>query len=129
MAAATAHQLGVEPGDAVDIRRGGTTITLPAFVLPGMPDDVVAIALGWGRQVSDDDPVGINAFGLVGSNGPAAVTRGTGKPGIITMQEFHATEGRDLLHEVDLAEWPGPSPTPAEQPTHQQKREEPEEAR
>ncbi|HXG59244.1 MAG TPA: 4Fe-4S dicluster domain-containing protein, partial [Thermoanaerobaculia bacterium] len=45
----TAKRLGVRDGDVVRISAGGDAVELPAFVQPGQHDDVVAIALGYGR--------------------------------------------------------------------------------
>jgi len=49
LSAATADRLGVEQGDLVDA--GG--VRLPAHIQPGQHDDVVAIALGYGRAGTD----------------------------------------------------------------------------
>ena len=128
MSAATAAALQVTTGDEIEISRGRAKVVVPAFVLPGMPDDVVVLALGWGRQISDDAAVGVNAFGLAGGTGEIRVRR-TGRQGrVITTQEFHSMEGRDLVREVALDQWPGPAPTPTEQPSLLQKWDEPEEA-
>jgi molybdopterin-containing oxidoreductase family iron-sulfur binding subunit len=117
MSAATASRLGVSDGDQVALSTGGKAITLPAFVLPGMPDDTIAVALGWGRQIGDGAAVGANAFALTGPHGPLQATRTGSTADLITTQEFHSMEGRDLLREVELAAWPGPGPEPIEQPT------------
>jgi molybdopterin-containing oxidoreductase family iron-sulfur binding subunit len=127
MSAATADQLKVATGDEVAVSRGGAHVAVPVFVLPGMPDDVVALSLGWGRQISDDAAVGVNAFGLMGP-GAVSVKRTGREARVITTQEFHSMEGRDLVREVALDHWPGPAPTPIDQPSLLQKWEEPEEA-
>jgi molybdopterin-containing oxidoreductase family iron-sulfur binding subunit len=49
LSAATAAKLGVERGDLVDV--GG--VELPAHIQPGQHDDVVAVALGYGRKGTD----------------------------------------------------------------------------
>ncbi|HVY43890.1 MAG TPA: TAT-variant-translocated molybdopterin oxidoreductase [Hyphomicrobiaceae bacterium] len=128
MSAATAKALGVVDGDEVDITRGGARVALPAFVLPGMPDEVIAVSVGWGRDLGETEPVGVNAFGLLDDAGPVAVTRTGRAVRVITTQEFHSMEGRDLVREVALDEWPGPAGIPSEQPTLLPKWEEPEEA-
>jgi molybdopterin-containing oxidoreductase family iron-sulfur binding subunit len=117
MSAATAKPLGVSDGEQVALTTGGKAVTLPAFVLPGMPDDTIAVALGWGRQTGDGAAVGANAFALMGPHGPLQVSRTGNTADLITTQEFHSMEGRDLLREVELADWPGPEPEPIEQPT------------
>ena len=119
---AMAARLGVASGDELLVGRGGRSVPLPAFVLPGMPDDTVAISLGHGRLVgNDDDVAGVNAFVLAGrSDGPVTVEATGRHIGIVTTQEHHAMEGRDLVREVALADYPpayddapGPSPFPA----------------
>ena len=128
MSAATASRLGLASGDEISIERQGRMVRLPAFVHPGMPDDTIAVSLGWGRQIADDAPVGANAFPLLDTTGPLAVAATGHHVGVITTQEHHATEGRDLLHEVELAQWPGPNPKPEKQPSVLPDWDNPEEA-
>jgi molybdopterin-containing oxidoreductase family iron-sulfur binding subunit len=128
MSADTASRLGVTSGDEVSIERQGQAITLPAFVHPGVPPETIAISLGWGRQVGDEAAVGANAFPLLGATGPLTVTSTGRHIGVITTQEHHATEGRDLLHEVEFNQWPGPRPTPEDQPSVLPRWDNPEEA-
>jgi molybdopterin-containing oxidoreductase family iron-sulfur binding subunit len=111
---ALAGRLQLRDGDKVELVAGGRSLALPVFVHPGMPDDVVAVALGWGRAVGPEPGVGTNAFAL----GRGAVElRPTGRAArLITTQEHHAMEGRDLIREVALPDWPGPPPVPIEQP-------------
>lgn len=44
-----AAKLGVKTEDQVQVEVNGATLLLPAFVIPGMHKEVVAIALGYGR--------------------------------------------------------------------------------
>ncbi len=56
LAPATARTLGVADGDIVRISRsnaGEATVEVPALVLPGMAERVVAVALGYGRRGTD----------------------------------------------------------------------------
>jgi Fe-S-cluster-containing dehydrogenase component len=80
---AAARQLGLKDGDVVRVSAAGgaSPIELPAFVQPGQHDDVVAIALGYGRAGTDRfAKVGPPWFGarppagLVGVNASAMVT-------------------------------------------------------
>lgn len=50
----------------VELQSGGRKLRLPVFVLPGMRDDVVAVALGYGRKSAGSIGTGIgaNAFEL-----------------------------------------------------------------
>jgi molybdopterin-containing oxidoreductase family iron-sulfur binding subunit len=128
MSAATADKLGVADGDEVELTRGDRSIWIPAFILPGMPDATIAVAAGWGRRTGADDPVGAKSFTLTGAPGELVVTRTGRRAQLISTQEHHAMEGRDLIREVSLADWPGPAPVTADQPTLLQAWDEPEEA-
>jgi len=128
MSAATAKSLSVVDGDEVELKSGNRAVRVPTFVLPGMPDATIALAAGWGRITGSDAPVGANAFVLMGGAGDLSVTR-TGQPAqLITTQEHHGMEGRDIVREVELADWPGPAPVPEEQPSLMPKWDEPDEA-
>lgn len=52
LSVATAKGLGVSDGDVVSVKagEGGQGIELPALVQPGQADNVVAVALGYGRK-------------------------------------------------------------------------------
>jgi molybdopterin-containing oxidoreductase family iron-sulfur binding subunit len=49
---AKAKELGIVDGDVVRLEAGGHRMELPALVQPGMHDRVVAVALGYGAQIS-----------------------------------------------------------------------------
>ena len=49
LSAAVAKRLNVADGDVVRVTAEGTAVELPAFVQPGLHDDTVAVALGYGR--------------------------------------------------------------------------------
>jgi molybdopterin-containing oxidoreductase family iron-sulfur binding subunit len=55
LSAARAEALGVEQGDIVRLSAGdgGPELELPVIVQPGQHDDVVAVALGYGRRGTD----------------------------------------------------------------------------
>ena len=74
LAPATAKKLGVTDGDVVMISSGGAgSIELPALVQPGVHEDVVAVALGYGRDCSSRfaniGPEWIHGKSCVGENG------------------------------------------------------------
>jgi molybdopterin-containing oxidoreductase family iron-sulfur binding subunit len=75
---ATAQRLGVKDGDVVrleapDAGGGSHGLELPALVQPGQHDQVVAVALGYGSQLSkrfaDIGPDWLEARPTVGANG------------------------------------------------------------
>jgi Fe-S-cluster-containing dehydrogenase component len=62
-----AAELGLEEGDVVRLRHGGTSLELPVRFQLGQPHGTVAVALGYGRTRAGKvaDGVGANAFPLV----------------------------------------------------------------
>ena len=71
MSPATAKALGVENETVVKLKRGGRTLEIPAYAMPGQADGSIAISLGYGRRAagrvggSDRDgvvPVGADAY-------------------------------------------------------------------
>ncbi len=65
----------------VKIKANGVEITIPVIAVPGMPDGVFAIALGYGRQSADPkntgDYIGRAAVGAGKNVFPFAVNNGT----------------------------------------------------
>ena len=49
MSAATAAKVGVKSGDMVSVTAGGASATAAAWVVPGMADEVLGLAVGYGR--------------------------------------------------------------------------------
>ena len=106
---------GLEEGRVVRLTKGGVTIELPVHIQPGQHDDVVAVALGYGRTKAGQagSNVGANAYPFV------AVGEGLFRyysPGITlektaTTIEFAQTqikdsmEDRPLVRELSLAEY------------------------
>ncbi|HET8547313.1 MAG TPA: TAT-variant-translocated molybdopterin oxidoreductase [Bryobacteraceae bacterium] len=61
---ATAKQLGVAVADVITIERGGRRIEAPVMIQPGQADNLVVIAVGYGRRVCGNvgRGVGVNAY-------------------------------------------------------------------
>ena len=53
LAPATAKRLGIQQGQVVRVTAGEATVELPALLQPGQHEQVVAIALGYGRKGTD----------------------------------------------------------------------------
>ncbi|MBL7718526.1 MAG: TAT-variant-translocated molybdopterin oxidoreductase [Flavipsychrobacter sp.] len=100
----------------VSIKINDTEIKLPVMVVPGMHNEVVAVALGYGR----DEKVGRaaaktgqNAYPLISSNGTtfnaysatATVTKTDTVHAIAQVQTHASYEGRPILHEFTLEEF------------------------
>ena len=109
---AAAERLGIEAGDLVDV--GG--LELPALIQRGQHNEVVAIAVGYGRQgterfagigpqwlegsptVDEGQLVGVNAFKLLGM-GAVEVKPTGGRRELARTQDHHALTPPDGLGE------------------------------
>lgn len=100
----------------VNIKVNGTTIALPVMVVPGMHNDVVAVALGYGRH----EKVGLaaantgkNAYPIISNNGTTfnsysttATVEATADVFPLAITQTHNSyEGRPILHEYTLEEF------------------------
>ncbi len=97
----------------------GYTVNLPVVVVPGMHNDVVAVALGYGRDkmvgraaASDDTKGGKNAFPFMVFNGlttehhaNVTITNTGNKYDIAQTQSHMSYEARPIIHEYTLAEF------------------------
>ena len=112
MAPATAAALGLATGDQIEVRVNGGAIALPVMVSPGLAPDTVVIGLGYGRPITrGNEAVGANAFALQMRDGRwrftgTAVRKLDGTGRIITTQNHHTMEGRDILRELTLGALP-----------------------
>ncbi|MBK7106436.1 MAG: TAT-variant-translocated molybdopterin oxidoreductase [Ignavibacteriae bacterium] len=61
---ATAEKLNVTYDDVIEINLNSKKINLPAFIQPGMADDIAVIELGYGRKFSGEvaNEVGVNVY-------------------------------------------------------------------
>jgi MoCo/4Fe-4S cofactor protein with predicted Tat translocation signal len=123
----TAKKLGVAPQnyeqdkkgreayvDTIKLTHRDQTISenVPVWVMPGQPDDVITVHLGYGRaragRVGNDQ--GFNAYEIRCSDEPwsavgASVSKTNEQYQIATVQVHFSMEGRDLLRESSLAEF------------------------
>jgi len=97
----------------------GYTVNLPVMVVPGMHNDVVAIAVGYGRDkkvglaaASDDTKGGKNAYPFMGFNGQnvdnhsiVTVTKTDEKYEVAITQTHNNYEARPVVHEYTLEEF------------------------
>ena len=96
---ATAKELNVNSNDIIDVSAGGKTLTLPAFIQPGMADGVISIDLGYGRTSAG--PIGtgngFNAVSLISAKAPltdwlytsAKAVKSMGTYEIVSTQEHY----------------------------------------
>jgi molybdopterin-containing oxidoreductase family iron-sulfur binding subunit len=103
-----AARLGVNTSDVVSLDVRGRALLAPVIVVPGMADDVVGIALGYGQASPGrlPDGVGANAFALRDSHAPwfdAATVRATGRSHrLARTQEHESMEGRPIVLHATL---------------------------
>ncbi len=95
MSPATARGLGVDMGDLVTISLDGRSLDVPAMVLPGTADHVVALSLGYGREAGGSFAAGagFNAYMLRGSGGMrvaggATIAKGQGNYELASTQDY-----------------------------------------
>lgn len=105
----TAENLHVKTGDVVEIKSGSTALKLPIHVQPGMHDEVVAVAVGYGRTHAGKvgSGIGMNAFEfltvgmdknlVVAAGSTAQLTKTGDKIQLATTQEHHSMEGRQII--------------------------------
>lgn len=96
---ATAKVLNVESNDLIELSAGGKTMKLPAFVQPGMAEDVVSVELGYGRSKVGIVGVntGFNSIQLVSKNAPISdwiyndgkISKAGGKYELVSTQEHY----------------------------------------
>ena len=107
MSKTTAARLGAETGTVVALKTRNGALRLPAFVQPGVADDVVFTQTGFGRReggrVAADK--GVNAFALssgtdsIGYQPVTVEVTGDSYP-IATTQDHHSLSGDDL-YDID----------------------------
>ncbi|HTB75533.1 MAG TPA: 4Fe-4S dicluster domain-containing protein [Polyangiaceae bacterium] len=99
----TAARLGLANEDVVAIEVRGRSVRAPVLVLPAMADDVVALALGYGRSIPDrvSSGVGANAYSVRDSRAPwfdDASLHKTGESWPLALtQEHWSMEGRPIV--------------------------------
>jgi molybdopterin-containing oxidoreductase family iron-sulfur binding subunit len=106
---ATAAKLGLESSDVVEVTGGDRPLRLPVVLQPGLHDEAIAIAVGYGRTA-----VGRVGNGVGGDVGPlaglAALVKvdlkktGDNEP-VAFSQTHHSYEHRDIVRETTLPAW------------------------
>jgi MoCo/4Fe-4S cofactor protein with predicted Tat translocation signal len=101
---AMAEQLGVRNEDRIEIVHEGRAVTMPAWIQPGHPSEVVTLHFGYGRTRGGRvaNGTGFNVYPLRSSMNQdwvagAEVTRAGGKYPVACTQTHHSMEGRALV--------------------------------
>ena len=108
----------------VKITTNGKTVTLPVLIFPGIHPNVIALAVGYGRQSSDKDKTGdyigkaangagVNVYPLATFNGATvdyyAINTTIDKTGdsypVAQSQVHNVTEGRPIIRETTLTKF------------------------
>ncbi|XZF13403.1 TAT-variant-translocated molybdopterin oxidoreductase [Chitinophagaceae bacterium MMS25-I14] len=114
-----AELTGINEVDAqkhtVKISANGQDLVLPIVVVPGIHNDVVAVALGYGRDAKVGRAAantGKNAYPFISYNGQtndsyatATLTATAEKYPVAITQTHHSYEGRAVVHEYTLDEF------------------------
>jgi MoCo/4Fe-4S cofactor protein with predicted Tat translocation signal len=120
----TAYELGAEltsitevvtKKKVIKVTANGVSMELPVVVVPGMHNDVVAIAVGYGRNEKVGRAAantGKNAYPFLAWNGttfdrfaPATIADGVGTYDVAITQTHQSYEGRPIVHEFTLDEF------------------------
>jgi molybdopterin-containing oxidoreductase family iron-sulfur binding subunit len=107
-----AKRLGLREGQYVKLTANGQTVEVPAHIQPGQADNVVGLAVGYGRVGAGKvaDGIGVNAFHLVKWKNGARITAGfpttvevlSRKQELACTQDHHSMEGRQIVVEETL---------------------------
>ncbi|MGH7200822.1 MAG: 4Fe-4S dicluster domain-containing protein, partial [Planctomycetaceae bacterium] len=117
---ATARRLGVTNEDLVELTHGEQSLRLPAWILPGQPDETVTLHFGYGRTETGrvGRGTGFNVYPLRTSAHPwflpgVKVRRVEGSYPLATTQPHHLMHGRPIVLEGPVHEIPdSPEPPP-----------------
>ncbi len=111
----TAEKLSLNEGDKIEIEVNGIKMEIPAHIQPGLHDEVIAVALGYGRTRAGKvgNGIGINAYPLSSHKngwavyaGMAVAVKATGeKYTLANVQGHHSMEGRAIVVEATLKEY------------------------
>ena len=113
-----AEKNGIDEGRMVRVSSASTAIELPAHIQPGQHDDVIAVAIGYGRTKAgkagspDGIGIGVNAFPFVTfdtmfrySHANVSVEKMAQRITFAQTQIKDAQEERHLVRELTLAEY------------------------
>lgn len=110
-----AAEMKLRDGDIVEVKTSTDSVTVPAFVQPGMHSEVVALAVGLGRTHAGEvgSNIGVNAFNLVQSTQGQPVFSAisctiskTGKRQELANTQGHQwMEGRQIVVQATLADY------------------------
>lgn len=111
----TAQKNALKDGDIVELEVSGRKIEVPVHVQPGLHNEVLTLAIGYGRTHVGrvGNGLGVNAYsvaqyksGKVEMSALTATFKKTGqKTQLACTQEHHSMEGRQIVTEATLKEY------------------------
>lgn len=118
MSPKAARTMGVVKGDIVEITVSGQSLKAPVLVQPGLHDEVVAVAVGYGQKKSSGGRVaagvGFDGYEIARFNGGKPVYSGlpvtsmkklNAKYDLVSTQDHHVMEGRQIVIETTKADF------------------------
>lgn len=115
VAPAMARKEGLKAGDVVELTVGNKTVKAPVLVQPGLHDDVLGLAVGYGQKhagkVAND--LGVNAYQFASFGGgrpvfaglKATIKKSSGRYELASTQDHHLMEGRKIVIEATNAQF------------------------
>ena len=111
-----AKKMGYVEGTVIEVKTGDTKIKGPVLLQPGMMDETLAIAVGYGRTKAGKagNNIGVNAYPLVNIVNGAMNYYVTGVSvtktpddlyQLAATQTHHTMMGREIVRETSFAEW------------------------
>ncbi|MBD2747530.1 TAT-variant-translocated molybdopterin oxidoreductase [Microvirga sp. BT688] len=112
----TAEMFGLASGDAVDLSVNGRVVRAPVWLLPGHAPGAVTLTLGYGRQRAGriGNGIGFDAYAVRASDARWMATGEMRRVGekipVISTQQHHSMQGRDIVRVVAPGEAVPPEP-------------------
>ncbi|MFC1460022.1 TAT-variant-translocated molybdopterin oxidoreductase [Microvirga arabica] len=112
----TAEVFGLASGNAVDISVNGRVVRAPVWLLPGHAPGAVTLPLGYGRQMAGriGNGIGFDAYAVRTSEARWTATGEMRRVGekipVISTQQHHSLQGRDIVRVVAPGEAVRPEP-------------------
>ena len=104
-----ARALKLRNGDHVVLKRGNTSITLPAWIAPGQAADCAVALLGFGRSTvgTVGEDAGFNLYPMTGRSEPVELRKGKGGSRLACTEHHDPMEsdGSDFARHATLAEF------------------------
>ncbi|MFC1565105.1 4Fe-4S dicluster domain-containing protein, partial [candidate division KSB1 bacterium] len=109
---ATAEELDIENGDMLYLLNGRRGMEIPAWILPGMADNSVAVALGYGRESAGriGSTAGFNSYMLRTSDAPffntdLEISKTGSRYRMASTQDHWSMEERPLVREANFEDY------------------------